>query len=129
MFELGIVGEFEAAHSLRPEFGPAARLHGHTYRVEIKVRARETGPDGTFCDAGILKAALGSVLGGLHYRNLNDIEALAGVNTTVEMVAKHIFKEVELAIADGIPAGGLQGMKVTVWESPSVFASYSEAWA
>jgi 6-pyruvoyltetrahydropterin/6-carboxytetrahydropterin synthase len=124
LFELGVVGEFEAAHSLSPDFGPAARLHGHTYRVEVRVMARELHPNGTFCDAGRLKQELRSVLDEVHYRNLDEVEALAGVNTTVETVARHIFKRMEPAVR----ADKLAGMRVTIWESPSIFASYSESW-
>ena len=34
MYEVGVVAHFEAAHRLVGDFGPAQRMHGHTYRVE-----------------------------------------------------------------------------------------------
>ncbi|MGI8551459.1 MAG: 6-pyruvoyl trahydropterin synthase family protein, partial [Dehalococcoidia bacterium] len=50
MFEVGIVTQFEAAHRLQGEFGPATRTHGHTYRVQITVRGASLRADGTLFD-------------------------------------------------------------------------------
>jgi 6-pyruvoyltetrahydropterin/6-carboxytetrahydropterin synthase len=121
MFEIGVTDEFEAAHSLAGDFGPASMLHGHTYRVEVRVEARDIDETGTFYDIGRLRRDLRSALDELHYKNLNEVEALAGANTTAEIVARHIFNRMEAPLR--APAASL---KVTVWESPSVFASYGE---
>lgn len=123
MFEIGVNGEFEAAHSLTGDFGPATRLHGHTYKVEVRVEAREIDSSGTFFDIGQLQAALRAVLEPLHYRNLNEIEELASMNTTAEVVARYIFRKLALVVR----TSGVEGLKVTVWESSSSFASYRES--
>jgi 6-pyruvoyltetrahydropterin/6-carboxytetrahydropterin synthase len=123
MFEIGITGEFESAHSLSGDFGPATRLHGHTYKVEVRAEAREIDSTGTFYDIGRLQAELRSVIEPLHYRNLNEIPALAGMNTTAEAVARYIFKR----LAPALRGAGVEGLKVTVWESSSSFASYRES--
>ena len=122
MFEIGVSAEFEAAHSLSGDFGPATRLHGHTYRVEVRAEAREIDSTGTFFDIGLLQAELRSVLEPLHYRNLNEVEELASMNTTAEAVARYILKK----LAPAVRASGVEGLKVTVWESASSFASYRE---
>ena|SRR6185369_14022037 len=122
VFEIGITEEFEAAHSLSGDFGPATRLHGHTYRVEVRVESREIDATGTFYDIGHLRDELRAVLEPLHYRNLNEITELAGTNTTAEVVARHILE----MLAPAVRAGGAEGLKVTVWESSSSFASYRE---
>ena len=122
MFEIGINDEFEAAHSLSGDFGPATQLHGHTYKVEVRVEAREIDSTGTFFDIGRLRAELHSVLEPLHYRNLNELEELASINTTAEAVARYILTK----LAPAVRAGGVEAIKVTVWESSSSFASYRE---
>src|SRR5215212_4450494 len=122
MFEIGVSDEFEAAHALKGGFGPATRLHGHTYRVEVRAEAREVGETGTFYDIGRLRADLRAVLDEMHYRNLDELPELAGANTTAEVVARHIFNRMAVPLR----ASGAVGLKVTVWESPSVFASYRE---
>ncbi|MEK6303614.1 MAG: 6-carboxytetrahydropterin synthase [Acidobacteriota bacterium] len=121
-FEIGVSGEFEAAHSLSGDFGPATRLHGHTYKVEVRAEASEIDSTGTFFDIGRLQTELRSVLERLHYRNLNEVEELAAINTTAEAVARYILKKLEPAVR----AGGVEGLRVTVWESSSSFASYRE---
>ena len=122
MFEIGIADEFEAAHTLKGDFGPATRLHGHTYRVEVRVEARDVDETGVFYDLGRLRADLRAALEEMHYRNLNDLAEMSEVNTTAEMVARHIFKQMEPPLR----AAGVASLKVTVWESPSSFASYRE---
>lgn len=122
-FEIGITDEFEAAHSLSGDFGPATRVHGHTYRVELRAEAREIDSTGIFYDLGRLRAELRSVLEPLHYRNLNEIIELADTNTTAEAVARYILRK----LAPALRAGGAEGLRVTLWESSSSFASYRES--
>jgi 6-pyruvoyltetrahydropterin/6-carboxytetrahydropterin synthase len=122
-FEIGITAEFESAHSLSGDFGPATRLHGHTYRVEVRVAACDIDETGTFYDIGALRAELSSAIEPLHYRNLNEVPELAGRNTTAELVARHIFNK----LAPPLRRVGVEGLKVTVWESSWSFASYQES--
>lgn len=122
MFEIGITDEFEAAHALKGDFGPATRLHGHTYRVEVIAESREVDETGTFYDIGKLRTDLRAVLDEMHYRNLDDLPQMAGRNTTAEIVAQYIFKRIAMPLRDS----RIVSLKVMVWESPSVFASYRE---
>ena len=123
MFEIGIADEFEAAHSLNGDFGAATRLHGHTYKVEVRAEARSIDSTGTFYDLGRLRDDLRSVLQHLHYRNLNEVAELTETNTTAEVVALYIFRK----LAPGVRTAGVEALKVTVWESTSSFASYRES--
>ena len=122
MFELGIVGRFEAAHRLHGDFGPATRRHGHTYRVEVRATGRQLREDGTLFDITRLQAALDEVTASLHYRDLDEIPALAGRNTTAEVMAQFIFD----SIAPRFNGLGLSRLSVRVWESPDAYASYTE---
>src|SRR5919202_2644059 len=90
-FEVGVVGQFEAAHRLHGNFGPATRMHGHTYRVELQVGGGALRDDGTLCDISLLKNALDAEIATLHLRDLDEIPALQGRNTTAEIVANHLF--------------------------------------
>lgn len=122
MFEIGILDEFEAAHALKGDFGPATRLHGHTYRVEVKVEARAVDATGTFYDIGRLRSDLRAVLDEMHYRNLDELPGLEGANTTAETLAQYVFNR----MAGPLRGSRISRLKVTVWESSSVFASYRE---
>ncbi len=122
MFEVGVVAGFEAAHRLRGNFGPAARTHEHTYRVEVAVRGPELSAEGTLCDLSLLQRAVQDAVSELHERDLDNLPALRGRNTTAEVVARHLFERVTPALR-GL---GLETCSVRVWESPSAFAAYEE---
>lgn len=122
-FEIGIADEFEAAHALAGDFGPATRLHGHTYKVEVRLEAAEIDSSGTFFDLGRLRSELSAALEPLRYRNLNEVAELAETNTTAEALARYILKKLSVVVQ---PAG-VEAVKVTVWESSSSFASYRES--
>ena len=113
MFEIGIVTHFEAAHRLRGDFGPATRLHGHTYRVEMAVRGPSLRIDGTLCDIATLQQVVRDVIAGLNYRDLDEVAAFEGRNTTAEVVAQTISEQV----ASYLKGQGLTALVVRVWES------------
>lgn len=118
MYEIGVVEQFEAAHRLRGDFGPATRTHGHTYRVELVLRGPRLRADGTLCDLGQVGKALREAVRELHYQDLDALPALKGRNTTAEVVAEHLLERVAAALA----FHGLDSIAVRLWESPSAFA-------
>lgn len=120
MYEIGVVAQFEAAHRLKGDFGPATRLHGHTYRVEVTVRGPQLKPNGSLCDLGVLKSSVDDTVGALHYQNLDDLDAFADQNSTVDVLARHLADAIRPRLKDG----GLSALSVRVWESPQVFAGY-----
>lgn len=119
MFEVGVVAQFEAAHRLVGDFGPAQRMHGHTYRVEAIVHGTTLKSDGTLFDITVLHDALGAVVKQLHYQNLDDIAGLNTRNTTAEVVADYIWNQV----APALRHVGLIDLRIAVWESPSAWAA------
>ena len=131
MFSLTVRDHMLIAHSLRGEtFGPAQRLHGATYVVEATFRRAELDADGVVVDIGRASEELRAVLAELDYRNLDDEPSLAGLNTTTEALARLIADR----LADRVQAGtfgdaarGLDGLVVTLQESPVASASYERA--
>ena len=123
MYEVGVVAQFEAAHRLRGDFGPATRTHGHTYRVEVTVRGPALQEDGTLCDLGVVQQAVEEAVRALHYRDLDELDAFAGRNTTAEAVARHIYDQVAPRLKDE----AAERLAVRVWESSQAFAGYEGA--
>ena len=63
MYSICVRDHFMIAHSFRGEtFGPAQRLHGATYVVDVELRRPELDPDGVVVDIGKLSAALRAAL-------------------------------------------------------------------
>jgi 6-pyruvoyltetrahydropterin/6-carboxytetrahydropterin synthase len=124
MYKIGIEDEFEAIHFLKGDFGPETRLHGHRYRVRVTIEGGELDEFGMFFDISMLKDGLKEILSGLHYHNLNEVEGLKEVNPTVENVCRYIYEKLAHALVS--KRGHIKGLEVTVWESPTAFASYRE---
>jgi 6-pyruvoyltetrahydropterin/6-carboxytetrahydropterin synthase len=119
MYEICVAARFEAAHRLTGDFGPASRLHGHTYRLEVIVRGESLREDGTLHDIGALREAVDALASSLHYRNLDEVPGLAGKNTTAEAVASHCWE----SLAPGLRGRGLSSLAVRIWENPEVYAA------
>ena len=125
MYEIYVAARFEAAHRLVGDFGPATRTHGHTYRMEVIVRGRHLGDDGTLCDIGELGQAVEGLAGSMHYMDLNEVSGLAEVNTTAEAVASYCWDK----LAEFLRGQGLDSLKVRIWESPDAYAAREDALA
>jgi 6-pyruvoyltetrahydropterin/6-carboxytetrahydropterin synthase len=125
MYEIYFAARFEAAHRLVGNFGPATRTHGHTYRMEVIVRGQHLGDDGTLYDIGELGQAVEGLAGSMHYRDLNEVSGLEGVNTTAEAVAAYCWDK----LAQSLRGRGLDSLTVRIWESPDAYAAREDALA
>ena len=123
MYEIGVSAQFEAAHQLSAEFGPAARLHGHTYTLDVVVRGPALQANGTLYDVGNLRAMYNDLAAALHYRVLSDVPALARTNTTAEAMASYCWE----TLAAKLRGANLDSLLVRVWENPQVFAARDDA--
>ena len=128
MYSVSVRDHFMIAHSFRGEvFGPAQRLHGATYVVDLALRRPELDRDGLVVDIGLASKALREVLAELNYRNLDEDPAFAGVNTSTEFLARVIFDRIvgRIRAGDlGPDAAGLSALRVTLHESHIAAASY-----
>jgi 6-pyruvoyltetrahydropterin/6-carboxytetrahydropterin synthase len=128
MYSLAVSDHIMIAHSFVGEiFGPAQQLHGATYAVEMELRREQLDGHGLVCDIGLALEMLKNVLGEINYRNLDDLPAFRGRNTTTEFLAGEIFRRLEAHIAKGAlgpgTAGALAAMRVTLRESPVAWAA------
>jgi 6-pyruvoyl-tetrahydropterin synthase len=116
------------AHSLAGDvFGPAQRLHGATYVVDVAFFREVLDPDNIVADIGRATDTLKATLHALNYANLDDIPELAGKVTTTEFLCRHIFDKMAGAIHAGElgpHAGGIDRMRVTLNESHIARAWY-----
>jgi 6-pyruvoyltetrahydropterin/6-carboxytetrahydropterin synthase len=88
----------ESAHRL-PNVPPGhkcARVHGHSFRVEIHVRGPVGEHSGWVMDFAELKAAFEPLFARLDHQYLNDVPGLE--NPTSENLARWIWRELEPAL-------------------------------
>jgi 6-pyruvoyl-tetrahydropterin synthase len=128
MFSVTVRDHIMIAHSLTGAvFGPAQRLHGATFVVDATFRRAELDDNGIVVDIGLATEALKGVLSELTYRNLDDEPALAGMNTTTEVIANVIADRLAERIHAetlGEGAKAINGLVVTLHESHVAWASY-----
>ena len=129
MFKVTIRDHIMIAHSFTGEvFGPAQQTHGATFIVDASFASPELDENGIVVDIGLASECLHTVLAELNYRNLDDEPALAGQNTTTEVLARVIADRLaDRAGAGELGPGGLAltQIDVTLHESHIAWASYS----
>ncbi|GAA3295006.1 6-carboxytetrahydropterin synthase [Dactylosporangium vinaceum] len=128
MYSLTVRDHMMIAHSFRGEvFGPAQRLHGATYVVDVSFFRRELDADSLVVDIGLASEQLKDVLSALNYRNLDDEPDFEGRNTSTEMLAAVVADRLAERIAAGAlgpGAAGLERVAVTLRESHVAWATY-----
>jgi 6-pyruvoyl-tetrahydropterin synthase len=121
MYAVEVRDHIMIAHSLKGDvFGPAQRLHGATYVVDVAFFRETLDPDNIVVDIGRATDTLKQLLHAINYANLDDVPALAGKVTTTEFLCRHIFDGMVDAIAAGElgpHAGGIDRVRVTLNES------------
>jgi 6-pyruvoyltetrahydropterin/6-carboxytetrahydropterin synthase len=88
----------EAARRLPklPESHPCARVHGHSFRIEIHVSGPVDPDTGWVIDFAELDAAFAPVKAALDHRYLNDVPGLE--NPTSERLAQWIWQKLKPAL-------------------------------
>ena len=121
MYAVEVRDHIMVAHSLKGAvFGPAQKLHGATFVVDVAFFREELDPDNIVVDIGAATEALKETLAPINYANLDDLPELAGKVTTTEFLCRHIFEAMAKAARQGrlgAHAGGLSHIRVTLNES------------
>lgn len=128
MFSVEVRDHIMIAHSFRGSvFGPAQALHGATFVIDAAFLSEQLDENGIVIDIGRAHEALKGVLQPLNYRNLDDVPAFKGVNTTTEFLTKHIYDALARVARDdglGRPGRELHSIRVTISESHVAKAGY-----
>lgn len=131
MFAVEVRDHIMIAHSFRGAvFGPAQALHGATFVVDAAFFAARLDANGIVVDIGRAQQALEAALAPLNYRNLDDVAEFSGVNTTTEVLTRHVFDRLAAAARAGeLGRDGreLASIRVTISESHVARAWYEAA--
>ena len=122
MYRIGKRFSFDAAHVLAdlPAGHKCARLHGHTYTVEIELTASQLVPPGFVTDFADLTPFRRYLTDVIDHRLLNDV---LPVEPTSENLARHFFTWCVTHLEPGIPA---RISAVRVSETPQSWAEYQQ---
>lgn len=128
MYAVTVRDHLMIAHSFEGEiFGPAQRLHGATYVVDVEFRRTALDEHDLVVDIGRASEVLRAILSELNYRNLDDVAEFTGRNTTTEFLARVVFDRMAARIAAGAlgpSARAMHSLRVTLHESHVAWASF-----
>jgi len=109
---LMVKDRFQAAHYLKGYKGDCAKVHGHTFAVEVKISINSLDKIGIGIDFKTIKAKIKEIMP--DHTLLNDVYDF---NPTAENLSRHFYQELKKCF----PVS-----EVTVWESDDASATYSE---
>jgi 6-pyruvoyltetrahydropterin/6-carboxytetrahydropterin synthase len=122
VYTLKVLTDFGSAHSLRNYPGDCARLHGHNWKVEVEVIARELNELGIAIDFKTVKRVARQICGELDHRYLNEIPPFDQINPTAENIAGYLYRR----IGEEINSAQVKVHAVTLWETDNASVRYSE---
>ncbi len=107
---------FEAAHRLPnvPAIHRCHRMHGHSYRVELRIEGPVNPETGFVLDFFDIEAAVGPLLEQLDHHCLNEVDGLE--NPTAENIAVWIWTQIKPILPETAA--------VVVYETPNCWAEY-----
>ena len=121
MYEISIEQHFDAAHFLRGYQGKCDALHGHRFRVVVKIKSSVVNDIGIAYDFVELKQHLKDILAKFDHTCLNDVPPFDKINPSSENIASTIYNELQPKLAEA----PVSLSTVEVWESPQTGASYT----
>lgn len=122
MFEISVVSNFSSAHALKKYKGKCEKLHGHNWKVEVVLSGKKLDDSGMLFDFIKAKKILGSVIGKLDHKVLNELGEFKYKNPSAENIAEYIFRKFKKKLK----TKNVFVKTVKVWESETSYATYYE---
>jgi 6-pyruvoyltetrahydropterin/6-carboxytetrahydropterin synthase len=120
MYEITVEKHFDAAHYLRGYQGKCESMHGHRYRIVVKVKAEKLNDIGLAYDFTDLKKHLNAILERFDHTCLNDVPPFDEINPSAENIAATIYNELKEKLA----ADPVTITCVEAWEAPEQGVAY-----
>jgi 6-pyruvoyltetrahydropterin/6-carboxytetrahydropterin synthase len=121
MYQVCVEEHFDAAHFLRGYRGKCEALHGHRFRVVVRVSAPGVDEVGLGYDFTELKRHLRDILSRFDHTCLNEVAPFDALNPSSENIAATVYNELQVALA----GASVSLACVEVWESPQSGVAYS----
>ena len=123
MYSIKIRDHVMISHSFNDSFfGPASKLHGATYIVDVTFYSKELNEYSVVIDIAIAQEMLSKTLAPLKFANLDELPQFNAKLTTSEFLAWYIHDQIQEKTSQ-IFTGKI---KVTLGESHIAWASYED---
>ncbi|MCG6910354.1 MAG: 6-carboxytetrahydropterin synthase QueD [Deltaproteobacteria bacterium] len=120
MFELKVTSHFAAAHQLTMVAKKCENLHGHNWKIEVRIAGNRLNSAGVVMDFGEIKQQVRAIMKTLDHKFLNDLEYFHDGNPSSENIAKYIAETLQIKITNP----DVWVASVTSWESEDACATY-----
>lgn len=121
MYSVTIRDHIMIAHSFNNDvFGPASRLHGATYVIDVTFFSEKLNQYNIVIDIGEAQQILHKTLDPLRYQNLDELPQFKNQLSTTEFIAKTIHQIIREATQEFFEGK----IRVTLGESHMAWASY-----
>lgn len=122
MYLLTIRTSFAAAHNLINYQGDCENLHGHNWKVEVAVQAKELDSAGLGIDFKVLKREAGQIINELDHKYINENPAFLNLSPSSEHISRYLYER----ISERLNSDNIKVHSITVWESDNASACYYE---
>ncbi len=121
MYELTVTTQFAAAHQLRMVARKCENLHGHNWKIEVRLRGSKLNAAGVLIDFGEVKRHLGEVVANMDHQFLNE-RAPFGENLPPS--SENIARTIAEGLQHVITVPGVVVAQVSAWESDNAAATF-----
>ncbi len=124
VYEINVSSHFDGAHRLYDYDGKCARVHGHSWKVDVRLMSDSLNEQGMVCDFHDLKKILHDVVDDYDHILINDVEPFKKLSPTAENLSRVIYERLVTELENA----GLTTLlaQVTVHESGNASATYYE---
>lgn len=121
MFSLVVQVGFCGAHFLKDYEGPCSRMHGHNYRVEVRLSGNQLDASGMLVDFKQVKAMIEEIVAPFDHRVTNEVPPFDRINPTAENMCRYIHEQ----LAPRMAPQGISVDTVGIWETEKYGAFYT----
>ena len=121
MYTLAVRRTFIARHFLiGGDWGAENFPNSHQYVLELQLRASELDKHGYLVDIVDVSKNLDELISHFSEKMLNELPEFRGLNPSLE----HFARILATGLDRGLAAQNIRGLKVTLWENDSAWASF-----
>jgi 6-pyruvoyltetrahydropterin/6-carboxytetrahydropterin synthase len=120
MFELKVTSHFAGAHQLKMVAKKCENLHGHNWKIEVRIAGKQLNDAGVVMDFGEIKQHVSEIMKTLDHKFLNELPWFQDGNPSSENIAQHIADTLQ----EKIIGPDIRVASVTAWESDDACATY-----